>query len=68
LARYGKSCRDFLYLLMDFRRQANKGYAFVNFITLEVAYQPWGPRGPPRALVGFQGQRQDLTYYRTSWR
>jgi hypothetical protein len=44
---------------MNFIREANKGYTFINLITLEVAYRPWGPRGPPRALLGFRGQCQD---------
>jgi hypothetical protein len=47
--------------MMDFRKEANEGYAFVNLTSPEVACQMWGPHGGLScASVGFQGQLQDL--------
>jgi hypothetical protein len=47
-------------MLMDFRKEANNGYAFVNLTSPEVAWWPWGHGGPPHTPMGFQGRRQDL--------
>jgi hypothetical protein len=34
---WGKSHYDFLYLSMDFRKEANNGYTFINLTSLEVS-------------------------------
>jgi hypothetical protein len=48
-----KSHYDFLYLPMDFRREANKGYAFVNLITPKAACRSWGAMGATTRTCGF---------------
>jgi hypothetical protein len=67
----GKLHYDFLYLLMDFTKEANNSNAFVNLTSPEVACWLWGPTthtdGLSRA-VPRPAQPSTSTYYQDPWR
>jgi hypothetical protein len=70
----GKSHSDFLYLLMDFTKEANNDNAFVNLTSPEVACWLWGPMGPTThtdmlsRAAPRPARPSTSTYYQDPWR